>query len=160
MIARDFRIWRTDIEIACAGTSSMRGEPALADLLAPAGLVERDDEVGLLGVEIGGRIVEGEVAVLADADERDVDRRRTRSPADLVGDLPRLVLAVEEVVRARCPSVANQPLEEVAAEACGMIERQADVLVEMEHLDARPVDARRGNQRFEKLESARRRSPQ
>ena len=52
-----------------------RIEPAFADLLAAAGVVEIDDEIRLARVEVGRRIVEGEVAVLADADERDVDGR-------------------------------------------------------------------------------------
>ena len=33
-----------------------------------------------------------------------------------------------------------------------MVGGQADVLVEVEHLDARPVDARRARQRVEELE--------
>ena len=45
---------------------------ALVPLLAAAGLVQRDDDVGGGGGEVGGRIVEGQVAVLADADEGDV----------------------------------------------------------------------------------------
>lgn len=49
------------------------GEPAFAQLLAAAGVVELDDEVGFFGLEVGGRVVEGEVAVFADADEGDVD---------------------------------------------------------------------------------------
>ena len=49
------------------------GEPALAKLLAAAGVVEVDDLVGGGGVEIGGRIVEGDVGILADADDADVD---------------------------------------------------------------------------------------
>ena len=50
------------------------------------------------------------------------------------------------------PVGSNQPLEKIAAEARGMIDRQADILVEMEHLDARPVDPRRGHQRLEELD--------
>ena len=53
---------------------------------------------------------------------------------------------------ARDARLADQPLEQVAAEARRVIDRQADVLVEMKHLDARPVDARRGGERVEKLE--------
>ena len=42
-------------------------EPPFAELLPPAGFVERDNDIGVLGVEIGWRIVEGEMAVLADS---------------------------------------------------------------------------------------------
>ena len=44
------------------------GEPPLTDLLLPACRVERDDDVGFVRFEVGRRIVEGEMAVLADAD--------------------------------------------------------------------------------------------
>jgi len=47
-------------------------ESSLAELLAPAGVVERYHDVGIVDLEIGRRIVEGEVAVLADAREADV----------------------------------------------------------------------------------------
>src|SRR6476659_11197663 len=53
-----------------------RREPAFAELLAPARFVERHDDVRLARVEVRGWIVEGQVAVLADADKRDVDGRR------------------------------------------------------------------------------------
>ena len=56
-----------------------RAEPAFADLLPAARVVERDDEVRLLGVEIGRGIVERQVAVFADPDKRDVDRRCWRA---------------------------------------------------------------------------------
>ena len=82
-----------------------RGEPAFADLLPPAGLVERDDEVRLLGLEIGRRIVEGEMAVLADP-----DKARRRSAPDAIArpassaTCASVALAVEQMVRSRCPS--------------------------------------------------------
>src|SRR5207245_7917523 len=97
-------------------------EPALADLLPPARFVQGHDEVRGVGLEIGGRIVEGEVAVLADADERDVDRRGCELASDLAGDARRVVLAVEPM-RARDAGLADQPLEQVLAEACRMIDR-------------------------------------
>src|SRR2546428_403393 len=49
-------------------------EPARAELLATAGLVQRDQEVRLLGLEVGRGIVESGVAVLADPHEGRVDR--------------------------------------------------------------------------------------
>ena len=51
-----------------------RREPTFAQLLAAAGVVELDDQVGFFGFEIGRRIVEREVAIFADADKGNVDR--------------------------------------------------------------------------------------
>ena len=79
-ISRAARICRTDIESAWRRHVLEGRKPAFADLLAAAGLVERDDEVGLGGLEVGRRIVERQVRVLADADEGDVDRRALRAP--------------------------------------------------------------------------------
>ena len=84
-ISRAFRIWRIDIEIARRGTSSRRREPALAELLPAAGVVELDHEVRLLGLEVGRRVVEGEVAVLADAHEGHVDRGAGRGARPRAG---------------------------------------------------------------------------
>ena len=56
------------------------GEPALAHLLAAASVVEIDDDVGFTGVEVGGRVVEGDVTVFTDADEADVDRLLLHHP--------------------------------------------------------------------------------
>jgi hypothetical protein len=49
------------------------GKPAFVELLAAAGIVESNDGVGLPCVEIGGRIVESEMAVFSDAHEGDID---------------------------------------------------------------------------------------
>src|SRR2546430_10287803 len=46
------------------------GEVALPDLLAPAGLVERHHVDRPRRAEVGGRVVEGQVGVLADPDAR------------------------------------------------------------------------------------------
>ena len=87
------------------------------------------------GVEIRGRIVEREVAVLADADERDVDRRLRELAADARRRVERIPLGIEQVVVANA-GLVDQALAQVLAKARGMVDRQADVLVEMEHLDA------------------------
>src|SRR5579872_89779 len=52
------------------------GEPRLAYLLLATRLIEVDDDIRLFGIEISGWIVEGNVPVLADAEERNVNRRR------------------------------------------------------------------------------------
>ena len=61
--------------MACAGTSAVGGEVALVDLLAPAGGVELDHLHVERVVEVGHRrVVEGQVAVLADAQAAQVER--------------------------------------------------------------------------------------
>jgi hypothetical protein len=119
--------------------------------LTPARLVQLNDEIWALGEEVCRGIVEGEMTVLADTDKGDIDwGRRNRSPGR-VGNRPRVMFAVEEVVSrdARRP---NQPLAQIPAEARRMLHRETDVLVEVEHLHPRPVDPWRGHQRLEKFD--------
>src|SRR3546814_18347088 len=54
--------------------------PALPHLLPAARLVQGDDEIGLVGLEIGRRVVERQMTVLADADAADV-HGSARDPA-------------------------------------------------------------------------------
>src|SRR5438876_11097459 len=51
------------------------GKPSFAELLFAAGVVEVDDDVRFFGLKISGRIVEGEMPILTNADESDLDRR-------------------------------------------------------------------------------------
>ena len=99
-----------------------------------------DHQVGLLGLEVGGRIVEGEVAVLADAHEGDVDGAAREERAHARG-LRRRVggVALDEVEGARVDAL-DDPLPQVAAEARGMRVGQPDVLVEVE--EHRPATSR------------------
>src|SRR5437870_2959445 len=50
-----------------------RRKPSFAKLLSAAGVVEIDDDVRLVGLKIGRRIVESEMPVFADANKRDLD---------------------------------------------------------------------------------------
>ena len=50
-------------------------KPPFADLLETARMIEGDNDVGLLRVEIGGRIVERHMSIFADTQENDVNRR-------------------------------------------------------------------------------------
>src|SRR5260370_32864640 len=52
-------------------------EPGFADLLLAARLVEIDDDVRFFGLEICRRIVERNMPILPDAEERDVNWRRS-----------------------------------------------------------------------------------
>ena len=63
----------------------------------------------------------------------------------------RIAFALEQVNRAD-PRRVDQPLAEVAAEARRVIARDADVLVEMEHLDVAPGHVGQRHERGEELE--------
>lgn len=106
-------------------------EPSFADLLLATGFVEIHDDVGFVGIEIGGRIVEGEMAVFADAGEGEVNRRGADCVAGLVDDFRRSAGAVEQVVMHDAGFI-DQAFLQVFAEAGGMRHRDADVFVEME----------------------------
>ena len=114
-------------------------KPSFAHLLAAASFVEIDDEIGIFGIEIGWRIVEGEMTVLADADKRNIDWRRPQRVANLTDDFARIGLPVEQMI-VRDASLLNQPFEKIFAKAGGMSNGQADVFIEVKHLDALPVD--------------------
>lgn len=127
------------------------GEPTFADLLAAAGFVERDDDVGLVGVEIGGGIVESEMAILADADEGDVDGSGSDGGGGAANDVGGIFFAVEEMNLSDAGFGDESILKEFA-EASGMSHGQADVFVEVEKFNARPVDAGSSDEGVEKFE--------
>jgi hypothetical protein len=149
-LARGEDLTDRDADRACRHVRD-RLEPPFTNLLAPARFVELDDQVGLVGLEVGRRVVEGQVAVLADADERAIDRRLADGGADPAADLLRVLRAVEQVMP-RDAGRPDQALLQVALKARRMVRAHADVLVEMKHLDASPVDAGTGGERLEKLE--------
>ena len=64
-------------------------EPAFVDLLRAACLIEFDDQIRFIGFEIGGRIVERQVRILADSDEREIDGRGLQCLALRRGRRPR-----------------------------------------------------------------------
>jgi len=66
-------ICRHDIEIARFGIILERGEPSFAELLMAAGFVQVNHQVGPLGGEVGGGVVECEVTVFADPDKGHVN---------------------------------------------------------------------------------------
>src|SRR4029450_13452225 len=95
-------------------------EPALPQLLAPAVLVQLHHEVGRGRVEVRRWIVEGEVTVLADAHERDVDGmardQRAHAPA-FGGGIGGVTL---DEVEGTGVHTVKEPLAQVLAEARGM----------------------------------------
>ena len=66
------------MEIARLGTCEDIGEPGFAHLLLTACFVQRDEDVRIFDIEIRWGIVERDVPIFADAEERDIDWGRGR----------------------------------------------------------------------------------
>ena len=80
------------------------------------------------------------MAVLADAYEGYVDRGALQLAPDLDGRSLGVMLGIDQVMT-RDPCRTDQAVEQVAAEAGGVIDRQPDVFVEMEQFHPGPIDA-------------------
>jgi hypothetical protein len=134
------------------------GEPALIHLLLSASLVKFHNQVGFQGLKIGRRIVEREVRVFADACESKIHRLGLQFRANLFRNLFRIALAVQKMVL-RDSCFVNEALEQIFSKARGVRDRQAYVFIQMEKLDATPIDVRSGSQFVQKfkLRRARRR---
>ncbi len=134
-----------------------RSEPTLADLLVAALVIERNNLVGALAVNVGRRIVEREVTVFTDADTSDVDRgdadKRFKTGDFSLGIGGFAVDLIENLQRLR--SLSDETLAHVAAEGRLVLDRNANILVEMEAGNLRPVDAGLLDERLEELELAR-----
>ena len=62
----------------------------------------------------------------------------------------RIAFAIQQVVLANAGRF-DEPFEQIFAEAGRVRHRQSDVFVQVEHLDLRPINAGRGDQRFQKF---------
>ena len=115
------------------------GEAAVVHLLHTTDLVELGELDGGGIVEIGNAgIVEGDVAVLADADQTDVNGFL----ADLFGQLcDAFSSAVDKVNSLQGADLVHKALLQVLAEAGHVGDGQTNVLVQMEHLNAVPLNA-------------------
>lgn len=120
-------------------------------MLTAASFVEVDDEIRSFGLEIGGRIVEREMGVFADAGEGDVYRRGGEELADAERSFVRGSVGIEQMVMPHA-GFMNQAIEKVFAKTGGVGDRQADVLVEMKELDFLPVEFLRSNESVEKIQ--------
>src|SRR5690606_31424348 len=130
-------------------------EPSLAQLLTAARLVELDEDVGIGGFEIRRWVVEGEMAVLADAGKADMDVARPDravQPLALCCGVGRITGNHLELPDAA--DLVEEALLQVAAEARRMGSVDADIFVEMKGMDAAPIDVGR-HQRPKHLELAR-----
>src|SRR5579862_1277467 len=85
-------------------------EPAFAELLAAAGLIEIDHDVRFFGFKISGRIVEGQMSVLANADESYVDRGFAKLAGNFGDSLGWVLLAVEKMMM-RNADFVDQPIQ-------------------------------------------------
>src|SRR5664279_658132 len=116
-------------------------EPAFADLLHATSVVELYGEERILRLEIGGRIVEGEMTIFADAYKCDINRRSSDGAAGFSDHFGRIPAAIQQVVIADT-GYRDQVLLQEFAEACGMSHRETDVLVQVEEFDLIPGNAR------------------
>ena len=109
-----------------------RVEPPLARLLTSACVVELDEEVRTVGLEVGGGVVEREMPVLADPDERDVDGLLADAMSHLVADGLRVARIAGQEVHGAQGHFRREALCEVLSEARRMVGGQSDVLVQVE----------------------------
>src|SRR5262249_6621743 len=126
-------------------------EPAFVDLLGAAGVVEFHDQIGFVDFEISGRIVKRKVAVFTDSNEGEVNRCGGQRLPYRANNLGRILLAIEQVIPANA-RLANEALHQIFAETGRVADREANVLVEVKHFDAVPVDARSCGQELQKVE--------
>src|SRR6202020_180859 len=102
--------------------------------------------------KIGRWIVECDVRVLANAEERDVHGRRCQMRAHSPNDLQRISGVTVEQMVIHDSGFPPQLLQQHFAKTSRMRHRQADVFVEMKSFYAGPVDPRRPRQSIQQLE--------
>ena len=122
-------------------------ESTVVNLLESAGLVEVHDPHGAPVSEVGDvRIVEGQVSVLADTEHAHVDRRSSNDgfvPGALSCEvLGRAVHVLRPLDRDARTKVHLEP----PSEGRWIVAAQPDVLIELENLDATPIDLVLANQ--------------
>src|SRR6185436_7031292 len=124
---------------------------SFADLLLPARLIEIHEDVGIGRVEVRRWIVEGEMAVLADAGKHDVNWRAREFTPDIADHVFDAACAIEKVIRADRRFV-DQVFTQIPPEARRMALWNPDVLIEVKEFDSRPVNARQRGQCLKELE--------
>jgi hypothetical protein len=98
-------------------------------------------------LEIGRRIVESEMPIFTDADERNIDGSLKDGFAGEPDDLGGIRVALHQMtIGDSC--FANQTFPEIFAEARRVIHRQVDIFVQMKELHALPIDAGSCGQRL------------
>ena len=154
MIARDFRICRMDMRIACFGTASKVGNQPSPYCCWRQASSNSTTKYGCFRfTQVRWRIVEGQVPILADADKGHINRLVLNQRADASTFLMRIIFAIQVMKRRQGDGqLAHKPLPQIQPKRRRMRDRQADVLVQVKHLHPRPVDPGRGHQRLEELE--------
>ena len=84
-------------------------------MLTPASIIEIDHDKGFLSFEIRRRIVEGQVSVLPDPNEGDVNRSFADLSGNLCNRMLRISAAVEEVILDDSNFVDQALVEDVQA---------------------------------------------
>lgn len=125
-------------------------EPPLAHLLLLAPLVQLHHLVGKVGLEVGRRVVEGDMGVLPDADDPHVHHLPPQFGTQGGDVLLHIALPVDEVGGLQV-HLGYEALLQVLAEACDVALAQLHILVQVEHLHLAPVDGllRQGLHRLE-----------
>ena len=117
------------------------GKPPFARLLLPTGLIQFDDQIGLLCLEIGRWIVEGQVCVFSNPNEGHIDGMLSEYLADSLALGSGISFATEEMELSHGDGQAtDESLPQVQAKGGRVGERQVDVFVEMKTDDLLPVD--------------------
>ena len=118
-----------------------RRKPSLAHLLATAGLIEADSDLGLLSIEVGRRIVEGEVAILTNASKAYIDGLATNSRVETHHFALQVTsTTVDRNELCQGADTTDKALPEIAAKTRRMIGRDTDIFIKMEDYHLRPVD--------------------
>ncbi len=128
-------------------------EPAFAELLATAGFIEMDDDVGFFGFEIGWGVIEREVSVFTDADEGDINGVFADDVVEAAAFLVPVGVGIDVVEASEWEGeLADEALPEVEAEGSGVGDGDGDVFVEVEGGDEVPGDGVGFDELFEHLE--------
>ena len=94
------------------------------------------------------------MAVFADTDQSNIDRRFQQAPGSLLADRFGVAGSIEKMKGFQWDFLDESGFQ-VAAERCAMIRRDTDIFVQVEPLDAGPIDSRLGRQGIEDFELAR-----
>jgi len=119
--------------------------------LLAASFIKLNDKIRLIGLKIRRRIIKGKVAIFTNSDKRQIRGPLTQLASYTLDHFPGIALPVEQVV-VRDGGLVNQPLEEIFAKTGAMSVRESNVLVQVEHFDALPFDARSTGKRLQELE--------
>ncbi len=126
-------------------------EPALADLLTPAGIVQIDNQVGIFGLEIGGWVVERQVTVLADARKGEMNGSGGDGSSQARDRFSGWTQTIYQVV-IRYAGGHDDSLTDISGKARWVVDADAKVFVQVEKLNTFPGDGGIRSEVLEKLQ--------